>query len=168
MDFQIAFESGDWATEIRHCQHISTSHATPRLRLLHTRQSFRQPATTSPISSAVVADMPLSGKVAVVTGSSGGIGAAIAQTLASAGAQVVLGARRVDELEKVKAKIEAEVGNNRVIVCKVDVTKRSEVKALVAAAEAGFGPVDIMVNNAGEKIGGGAVQQSAYPPSAAT
>lgn len=95
--------------------------------------------------------MPLSGKVAVITGSSGGIGAAIAQTLASAGAQVVLGARRVEELEKVKTKIEAEVGNNRVIVCKVDVTKRDEVKALVAAAEAGFGPVDIMVNNAGEK-----------------
>lgn len=95
--------------------------------------------------------MPLSGKVAVVTGSSGGIGAAIAQTLASAGAQVVLGARRVEELEKVKTKIEAEVGTNRVIVCKADVTKRDEVKALVAAAEAGFGPVDIMVNNAGEK-----------------
>lgn len=98
--------------------------------------------------------MPLSGKVAVVTGSSGGIGAAIAQTLASAGAQVVLGARRFEELEKVKAKIEAHVGNNRVIVCKVDVTKRDEVKALVAAAEAGFGPVDIMVNNAGEKWSG--------------
>lgn len=95
--------------------------------------------------------MPLSGKVAVVTGSSGGIGAAIAQTLASAGAQVVLGARRVEELEKVKSKIEANVGTNRVIVCKVDVTKRDEVKALVATAEAGFGPVDIMVNNAGEK-----------------
>lgn len=96
--------------------------------------------------------MPLSGKVAVVTGSSGGIGAAIAQTLASAGAKVVLGARRVDELEKVKSKIEAEVGSGRVVMCKVDVTKRDEVKALVAAAEASFGPVDIMVNNAGEEL----------------
>lgn len=94
--------------------------------------------------------MPLSGKVAVVTGSSGGIGAAIASTLASAGANVVLGARRIEELEKVKTKIEAEVGGDRVMVCKVDVTKRDEVKALVAAAEAGFGPVDVMVNNAGE------------------
>ncbi|CBN76651.1 non ribosomal peptide synthase [Ectocarpus siliculosus] len=93
--------------------------------------------------------MPLSGKVVVVTGSSGGIGAAIASTLASAGANVVLGARRIEELEKVKTKIEAEVGGDRVMVCKVDVTKRDEVKALVAAAEAGFGPVDVMVNNAG-------------------
>lgn len=96
--------------------------------------------------------MPLSGKVAVVTGASGGIGAAIADTLASAGARVVLGARRVDELEKVKCRIEAKVGNDRVLSFKVDVTKRDEVKALVAAAEASFGPVDIMVNNAGEHI----------------
>lgn len=94
--------------------------------------------------------MPLSGKVAVVTGASGGIGAAIADTLAAAGAKVVLGARRVDELEKVRCKIEAKVGSDRVLSFKVDVTKRDEVKALVAAAEAGFGPVDIMVNNAGE------------------
>ncbi|CAN0464339.1 unnamed protein product, partial [Ectocarpus sp. 8 AP-2014] len=99
---------------------------------------------------AVATKMPLSGKVAVVTGSSGGIGAAIASTLASAGANVVLGARRIEELEKVKTKIEAEVGGDRVMVCEVDVTKRDEVKALVAAAEAGFGPVDVMVNNAGE------------------
>lgn len=94
--------------------------------------------------------MPLSGKVAVITGSSGGIGAAIAQTLAAAGAKVVLGARRIEELETVKNTIEAEVGSDTVMVCKVDVTKRDEVKALVAAAEAGFGPIDIMVNNAGE------------------
>lgn len=94
--------------------------------------------------------MPLSGKVAVVTGSSGGIGAAIAETLASAGACVVLSARRLEELEKVKARIEAEVGSDRVIICKADVTKRDEMKALVASAEDAFGPVDIMVNNAGE------------------
>ena len=94
--------------------------------------------------------MPLSGKIAIVTGASGGIGAAIADTLASAGAKVMLGARRVDELEKVKCRIEAKVGSDRILSFKVDVTKRDEVKALVAAAEAGFGPVDIMVNNAGE------------------
>lgn len=103
-------------------------------------------------ASAVVTDMSLLGKVAVVTGSSGGIGAAIAMTLATAGAKVVLGARRVEELEKVKSKIEGVVGSDMVIVCKADVTKRDEVKALVAAAEAGFGPVDIMVNNAGERL----------------
>lgn len=94
--------------------------------------------------------MPLYGKVAVVTGSSGGIGAAIAETLACAGAKVVLSARRVEELEKVKSDIEAKVGSDKVLICKADVTKREEVKALVAAAEKSFGPVDIMVNNAGE------------------
>lgn len=96
--------------------------------------------------------MPLSGKVAIVTGSSGGIGAAIATGLARKGARVVLSARRVDELERVKSTIEAEVGSGRVLVCKTDVTKRDDMKALVAAAEAGFGPVDIMVNNAGKNI----------------
>lgn len=96
--------------------------------------------------------MPLSGKVAIVTGSSGGIGAAIAETLACAGAKVLLSARRVGELEIVKSKIEAKVGSGRVLICKTDVTKRDEVKALVATAEASFGPVDIMVNNAGENF----------------
>lgn len=96
--------------------------------------------------------MPLSGKVAIVTGSSGGIGAAIATGLARKGARVVLSARRVDELERVKSTIEAEVGSGRVLVCKTDVTKRDDMKALVAAAEAGFGPVDIMVNNAGKNV----------------
>lgn len=93
--------------------------------------------------------MSLSGKVAVVTGASGGIGAAIATALARAGASVVIGARRLDELERVKAEIVAEVEGAKVLVCKTDVTKRADVKGLVAIAEASCGPVDIMVNNAG-------------------
>lgn len=93
--------------------------------------------------------MALSDKVAVVTGASGGIGAAIAIELSRAGARVVIGARRLGELERVKSDIEKQVEGAKVLVHKTDVTKRDEVKALIAAAKAGFGPVDIMVNNAG-------------------
>lgn len=96
--------------------------------------------------------MSLSEKVAVVTGASGGIGAAIARALAEAGARVVIGARRLDELQRVKNDIEGQVIGASVMICKTDVTKRADVKALVAAAEAGFGPVDIMVNNAGNDL----------------
>lgn len=99
--------------------------------------------------SSISTTMSLSDRVAVVTGASGGIGAAIATALSRAGARVVIGARRLDELERVKSNIEKEVEGANVLVCKTDVTKRDEVKALVAAAKAGFGPVDIMVNNAG-------------------
>ncbi|CAM9899627.1 unnamed protein product [Discosporangium mesarthrocarpum] len=91
----------------------------------------------------------LAGKVAVVTGASAGIGEGIAEVLARNGAMVVLGARRLDALEVVKKKVEDIVGEGKVMVHVTDVTKRDQVKALVAAAEARFGPVDIMVNNAG-------------------
>jgi len=89
----------------------------------------------------------LSGKVAVVTGASSGIGQAIAITLAREGASVALGARRIQKLEETKAAIEANGGHACCLA--TDVTKRAQVKALVAMAESEFGPLDIMVNNAG-------------------
>jgi NADP-dependent 3-hydroxy acid dehydrogenase YdfG len=91
----------------------------------------------------------LQGKVACITGASGGIGEAIAVALAKAGASVVLGARRLEELQRVKDAIEADIAGSAVLIQKTDVTRRADVKALVAAAEAAYGPVDIMVNNAG-------------------
>merc|ERR1711865_1070575 len=89
----------------------------------------------------------LAGKVAVVTGASSGIGQAIAIALAREGASVGLGARRIEKLEETKAIIEAAGG--RACCLATDVTKRDDVKALVAMAESEFGPLDIMVNNAG-------------------
>lgn len=86
-------------------------------------------------------------KVVVITGASSGLGEATARHLASKGAAVVLGARRLENLEKIAADIRAEGG--KVEVVQTDVTIASEVKALVDKAVAVFGRLDVMINNAG-------------------
>lgn len=90
---------------------------------------------------------PLSGKVAIVTGASSGIGAAVAAALATEGCHLALAARRLDELEKVKKRLVVREG--KVIIRSTDVTKREQVQALAKAAETELGPVDILVNCAG-------------------
>ncbi|PWY89686.1 acetyl-CoA synthetase-like protein [Aspergillus sclerotioniger CBS 115572] len=90
---------------------------------------------------------PLSGKVAVVTGASSGIGAAVAVALAREGCHVALAARRVDALESVKGRITAQ--GSKVIVRKTDVTNKMEVDGLLQAANDELGPVDILVSCAG-------------------
>lgn len=89
----------------------------------------------------------LDGKVAIVTGASSGLGAGFAQTLAEAGADVVLGARRVDRLEEVKGKVEAL--GRRCLAVPTDVSKVEDCGNLVAQAESTLGRVDVLVNNAG-------------------
>jgi NAD(P)-dependent dehydrogenase (short-subunit alcohol dehydrogenase family) len=89
----------------------------------------------------------LDGKVAVVTGASSGIGAAAARDLADAGADVVIGARRVQRLDTVRAEIEA--GGGRAAVGELDVTDPSSCDRLVEHATRTFGRVDVLVNNAG-------------------
>ncbi len=86
----------------------------------------------------------LSGKTALVTGASGGIGAAIAKALHQAGAGVVLSGTRADALDALAGDL-----GNRVAVVPCDITERSAVDAAISAAEAALGPVDILVNNAG-------------------
>jgi NAD(P)-dependent dehydrogenase (short-subunit alcohol dehydrogenase family) len=89
----------------------------------------------------------LTGRVAVVTGASSGLGVGFAQALAQAGAHVVLAARRVDRLEA----LAVELGEAGVEVLPVacDVTDASQVEALKDACLERFGKVDILVNNAG-------------------
>jgi NAD(P)-dependent dehydrogenase (short-subunit alcohol dehydrogenase family) len=89
----------------------------------------------------------LDGRVAVVTGASSGLGVAFAQALAEAGADVVLGARRVDRLAGTAALVQA--AGRRSLEVATDVSKPADCQALVDAAMAEFGRVDVLVNNAG-------------------
>jgi NAD(P)-dependent dehydrogenase (short-subunit alcohol dehydrogenase family) len=89
----------------------------------------------------------LDGKVAIVTGASSGLGVAFAKALAEAGADVALGARRVEKLEETKQLVEA--AGRKAIAVATDVSKPEDCQALVDAAVEELGRVDILVNNAG-------------------
>ena len=89
----------------------------------------------------------LSGRVALVTGASGGLGAQFARTLSRAGAAVVLASRRVEKLKELRAHIEGEGGDAHVV--QLDVTDHDSIKAAVARAETEVGSIDILVNNSG-------------------
>ena len=86
-------------------------------------------------------------KVVVITGASGGIGAALAELLASRGASVVLVARRGDALREVAARC-----GERAQPIVADVTHRAEVRGVVDQAIARFGHIDVWVNNVGQGI----------------
>jgi len=91
--------------------------------------------------------MNLSGRVALVTGASQGIGQACALKLASAGAAVALAARNREKLNGVAAQIAASGG--KAAVFQLDVADEEQIKAVVKGAIAELGKVDILVNNAG-------------------
>lgn len=90
----------------------------------------------------------LAGKVAIVTGASSGIGAAVAAGLAMEGASVALAARRTEALESIKAKILSN-SRGKVLIHKTDVAKKDQVDALVRETTEKLGPVDIIVCCAG-------------------
>ncbi|MFF5211857.1 SDR family NAD(P)-dependent oxidoreductase [Streptosporangium sp. NPDC000396] len=89
----------------------------------------------------------LDGKVAIVTGASSGLGVAFARGLAEAGADIVIGARRKDRLEETRDLVR-ETGR-RCVAVTTDVTSPEDCQALVEAAVAELGAVDILINNAG-------------------
>ena len=86
-------------------------------------------------------------KVVAITGASSGIGAATAELLASRGAKMVLGARRLERLETMAARI-AQAGGEAVCI-RTDVKRRGDLTALVSLARKRFGKLDVLVNNAG-------------------
>jgi short-subunit dehydrogenase len=89
----------------------------------------------------------LKGKIALITGASSGIGAALSTLLAHKGATVILCARRLRLLQSVRDRITQSGGNGRVLQC--DVTKRAEAERVVEKVMGEFGRLDILVNNAG-------------------
>lgn len=89
----------------------------------------------------------LSGKRALVTGASSGLGRHFARTLAAAGADVAVAARRVERLEALAAELTANGG--RAAAVAMDVTQANSVRDAFDTAEAALGPIDILVNNAG-------------------
>src|SRR5580704_159734 len=89
----------------------------------------------------------LTGKVALVTGASSGLGARFARVLAANGAAVALVARRRDRLQAVCAEIEAAGG--RTIAIQADVLQRGDMQRAFDEAQAQFGTVTVLVNNAG-------------------
>jgi 3-oxoacyl-[acyl-carrier protein] reductase len=89
----------------------------------------------------------LDGQVALVTGASSGLGVRFATVLAAAGAPVVLLARRLDRLQEVAHAIEAEGG--KALAVQADMTDRDATAAAFDRAEQVFGPVTVLVNNAG-------------------
>jgi clavulanate-9-aldehyde reducatase len=91
-----------------------------------------------------MADQPLAGKVAAITGASSGIGEATALALSAAGAAVALGARRRDRLDELAGRIEGPCS-----VHEVDVSDEAQARAFVEAAHREHGGLNVLVNNAG-------------------
>ncbi|OLP61704.1 3-hydroxyacyl-CoA dehydrogenase [Xaviernesmea oryzae] len=88
---------------------------------------------------------------ALVTGAGSGIGAAIARRLARDGARVTLAGRRAEPLQALADELAEEIGHGRALVAAgFDVTDPHDIAAGLAAARAAFGPVSVLVNNAGE------------------
>jgi hypothetical protein len=92
-------------------------------------------------------NIDLSGRVALITGASSGLGAQFARTLSVAGAAVILASRRVEKLKDLRAQIDGEGGDAHVI--ELDVTDQASIRAAVAHAETEVGSIDILVNNSG-------------------
>jgi len=92
-------------------------------------------------------EIDLSGRVALVTGASSGLGAQFARVLAKAGAGVALAGRRVERLKTLRAEIEAEGGDAHVVP--MDVTDFDGIRSGVAHTETEMGTIDILVNNSG-------------------
>jgi NAD(P)-dependent dehydrogenase (short-subunit alcohol dehydrogenase family) len=92
----------------------------------------------------------LTGKVALVTGASSGLGVHFARTLAAAGASVAIAARRADRLASLQA--ELQTAGTAAVAVELDVQSGDSITAAFAAAEQALGPIDIVINNAGISI----------------
>ncbi len=102
---------------------------------------------------AVLDRFRMDDRIALITGGNRGLGKAMAETLAEAGANVVITSRSTDDAAAVAGELEAQYGR----VCRgyaCDVTKPTDIQALVANVIAEFGKIDVLINNAGINIRG--------------
>ncbi len=106
-----------------------------------------------------IAARDLAGRRILITGASSGLGAHFAETLAAAGAQVALAARRADRLEALAGRITA--GGGKAVAVAMDVQDEASVIAGFDAAEAALGPIDVALANAGMNSRGASVEISA-------
>ena len=97
--------------------------------------------------NAILKSFDLTGRTALITGSSAGIGFALARGLAGAGARIVLNARNADKLEAAAATLRGEGAD--IVTASFDVTSGEAVKEAVERIEREVGPIDILINNAG-------------------
>src|SRR4051794_32245188 len=95
----------------------------------------------------------LTGRAAIVTGGSRGLGLTIASGLASAGADLLLTSRHEDEVRAAADQLAAATGR-KVVGLRADVTSQADTEAVAARALAEFGRIDVLVNNAGINIRG--------------
>jgi NAD(P)-dependent dehydrogenase (short-subunit alcohol dehydrogenase family) len=100
----------------------------------------------------------LSGRVALVTGASQGLGRRFARVLAGHGAALGLAARQLDKLAPLEREIAGSGG--RVASVALDVTDRSSIERAVAALESALGPIDLLINNAGTAVSKGVLEQT--------
>ncbi len=100
-------------------------------------------------------DLGLRGKVAIITGGSDGLGRATAERLATEGCKVVICGRRNQHTIDAAKKIQSSTENSNVLGLAADVSKSTDIDALVCATVEHFGGVDILVNNAGKAAAAG-------------
>ena len=98
-------------------------------------------------------DLAMTGKKAIVTGASEGIGKAIARTLAGEGVDVAICARRKEPLETAAAEIAKDTGR-KIFAITADLTNPADAESFIKKAHAALGRIDILVNNAGSAPGG--------------
>lgn len=113
----------------------------------------------------------LTGKVALLTGASKGMGRAMAAGLAAHGATVVISSRKQDQLDAAAAEINGEIGAERVHAVAANAGRHEELEALVAKTRKIAGPIDVVVGNAGVNIFYGKISEipdAAYEKTMAT